>query len=298
MLKGCFPAIPTPMKYEGSPDLYPLDMEALGKLLDYVLPHVDGIVPVGTTGECATLTREEHLKVIKYVINYVHGNKLVIAGTGSNSTHEAIDYAKEARDFGANLHLSVVPYYNKPTQEGLFRHFGLIAEKVDLPMIVYNVPSRTARNLEPETVVRLAKEYSNIVGIKEANSDDNHIDKLFNLAQDLKDFCILSGNDEKTLYIMKKGGTGVISVAANVAPKETSELVNLSLKGNFDEAEKLDKELQPLFKVLFVEPNPIPVKAALKLVNIPVGPPRLPLVEAGESTKEELRFVLTKLGCL
>jgi 4-hydroxy-tetrahydrodipicolinate synthase len=287
------------MLYKGDPTEYPVNLEILKELVDYVIEDlkVDGVVPAGTTGECATLSYKEHMKVIEKTVEYVDGRVPVIAGTGSNCTREAIELGKGAKDVGADYHLSVVPYYNKPRPKGLFEHFSIIAERVDLSMILYNVPSRTVVNLDPETTVKLFSEHSNIIGIKEANTDNNHIDKLFELTRDFKDRSILSGSDEKTFYMMKKGGNGVISVAANVV-REMKQLTDLCLNKKFDEAERVDQKLQKLYKLLFKEPNPIPVKAALNIIGKKVGPPRLPLTEAEESTKQELKEVLSELGYL
>ncbi len=289
--EGVFTALVTPFKADGK-----LDEEGLRELVRFQLQSgVDGLVPVGTTGECATLTYEEHERVIEIVVEEVKGRIPVMAGTGSNSTHEALMLTEFAKRAGADAALLVVPYYNKPTQEGLYQHFRKIAEEVDLPQFLYNVPSRTGVNLLPQTVARLAG-LKNIKGIKEASTVDQ-ASEVIRLTRGL-DFAVLSGNDNQTLPILALGGVGVVSVASNVVPKMVVEMVRAFRQGKVEEARELHHRLSPLFQVLFVETNPIPVKAAMQMMGLPAGGPRLPLVEISPQNREKLRQVLKDLGVL
>lgn len=289
--EGTYTALVTPFDRQGN-----LDEDGLRELVRFQLQEgIDGLVPVGTTGECPTLSYEEHERVIEIVVEEVRGKIPVIAGTGSNSTREALMLTQFAKEVGADGALLVVPYYNRPTQEGLYLHFRELAEKVDIPQILYNVPSRTGVNLLPQTVARLA-EMKNIVGIKEASTVDQ-VSELIELTKG-KDFVVFSGNDSQTLPILALGGVGVISVASNVAPRLVSEMVRAFRKGKVEEARELHYRLSPLFRALFLETNPAPVKAALEMMGLPAGPPRLPLVEISQQTREILRKVLIDLGLL
>ena len=218
----------------------------------------------------------------------------MIAGAGSNSTAEAIELSQFAEDVGADAVLSITPYYNKPTQEGLKKHFGTIAESINLPIVLYNVPSRTGVNLEPLTVKYLAEEYSNIAAIKEANSSLSQVSDI------IKDcnITVLSGNDELTLPIIALGGKGVISVVANIIPREFVEMVDYALKGEFDKAREIHYKLFPLMKAMFIETNPIPIKTAMNMLGMPSGELRLPLCEMKEENKKKLANVLKDLGLL
>jgi len=281
----------TPFDRQGN-----LDEEGLRRLVRFQIEEgIDGLVPVGTTGECATLSYEEHERVIKIVVEEAKGRVPVIAGTGSNSTREALMLTQFAKEVKADAALLVVPYYNRPPQEGMYRHFKEVAEKVDLPQILYNVPSRTGVNLLPQTVARLA-EVRNIVGIKEASTVDQ-VSEIIELTRG-KDFVVFSGNDNQTLPILALGGVGVISVASNVAPKLVAEMVRAFRRGDLEGARELHYRLSPLFKALFLETNPAPVKAALEMMDLPAGAPRLPLTEVSQQTREVLRKVLIDLRIL
>ena len=275
-LQGSFVALVTPMLANGS-----LDFNALEALVEWhIESETNGIVSVGTTGESATVSVPEHLEIIKKTIDFVDGRVPVIAGTGGNSTQEAIDLTQTAAELGADYALIVTPYYNKPNQEGLFQHFIKIADSVEIPQILYNVPSRTACDLRPDTVMRLAS-HQNIVGIKEALDSSDRLSELIRISQsiaDQKNFSIFSGDDPSFSSFMANGGDGVISVAANIVPKYISQICSLNLSDQFDHAEELNSILKNLYELLFIESNPIPVKWMLnKMGRIQPGI-RLPLV--------------------
>ena len=256
MITGSSVALVTPMHSNGE-----VDWENLDKLVEMHLDKsTDSIVAVGTTGESATLNCEEHCQVIKRVVDKVAGKIPVIAGTGANSTTEAIELTAEAKSVGADACLLVTPYYNKPTQEGLYQHYKAVAEAVDIPQILYNVPGRTACDMQPETVLRLA-EVPNIVGIKEATGDIERAKEL--IAKAPEGFAIYSGDDETAVELMLAGGHGNISVTANIAPAEMAELCSLAMNGEADKARKLNQSLMQLHNSMFVEANPIPVKWAM-----------------------------------
>jgi len=271
MFQGSMVALVTPMNDDDS-----VDEASLRGLVDFHIDNqTDGIVAVGTTGESATLNHEEHCKVIKIVVEQVAGRVPVIAGTGSNSTAEAIDYTRCALEAKADACLSVTPYYNKPTQEGLYQHYKKIAETVAIPQILYNVPGRTACDLLPATVERLAK-IDNIVAIKEAVGTMERIKALVEIASDK--FVILSGDDPTAMELILHGGKGTISVTANVAPKAMHEMCQLALAGDRAGAEAINNKLMGLHKNLFVEPNPIPVKWAVHTLGLMPAGIRLPLL--------------------
>src|SRR3989339_990670 len=259
MFRGVYTAIITPFREDGS-----VDEACLKKLIDFnIKSGVSGIVPCGTTGESPTLSHQEHDRVIELTVQHVNKRVPVIAGTGSNSTTEAIRLTKHAEDAGADACLLVNPYYNKPTQEGLYRHFKAIADSVKFPCIIYNIKGRTGVNVETSTLMRLAKDCKNIVGVKEASSDLNQIKDV--ISKRPKGFCVLSGDDNMTLDLIKAGGDGVISVASNLVPDRMVAMVNAALNRNWAEAERINDELAPLFKAAFIETNPIPIKCALAL---------------------------------
>ncbi|MBC7108126.1 MAG: 4-hydroxy-tetrahydrodipicolinate synthase [Methanomassiliicoccales archaeon] len=290
MFYGCATAIITPFKENGE-----IDEEGLRELVAFQEEQgIDAIVPCGTTGESATLTHEEHVKVIEIVVDHARKAK-VIAGAGSNATHEAIYLSRAAKDLGVDGILSISPYYNKPTQKGIFEHYERIAQAVDLPIIIYNVPSRTGSNIEVSTVVKLA-EIPNIVGIKEASG--NIVQVMNILAQAPKGFVVLSGDDVLTYPMMTLGAKGVVSVASNVVPSMVKSMVDHLLAGDWEEARKLHFKLLPLFKNLFIETNPIPVKTSLRLMGKPAGSFRLPLCEMNQSNLEILRRTLLDLGVI
>lgn len=292
MFKGAITAIVTPFLENED-----VDEQALRNLVEFQIKNrIDGIVPCGTTGESPTLDHKEHQRVIEIVLEASNGKVPVIAGTGSNSTKEAIDMTKKAADAGANASLQVCPYYNKPTQEGLFRHFSAIAKAVDIPIIIYNIQGRTGINMETATLARLAKEHSNIIGVKEASGN---IAQMMDVINNLpKDFIVLSGDDNLTLPLMALGGKGVISVASNIIPKEMHELTELALNGRFEDAQKLHYQLLPMFKGIFIETNPIPIKAALAMKGMIKENYRLPMCEMSRENKEKLRQILDNLKLL
>ena len=278
MFTGSYVALVTPFR-NGE-----VDVERLEELVEYhVVAGTHGLVPCGTTGESATMSHDEHELVIRTAVRMADGRIPVLAGTGSNSTAEAIRLTRFARDVGADGALLITPYYNKPTQQGLKRHYEEVAREVDLPVVLYNVPSRTGVNMLPATVIELSR-LENIVGIKEASGS---IDQTVEILRET-DLVVLSGDDSLTLALMAVGAKGVISVAANVVPKLLVDLVDLATAGEYSAARELHYRLFPLFKALFLETNPIPVKAALAIQGR-VGPEiRLPLVEMSEAHLREL----------
>lgn len=291
MIRGSIVALVTPMTANGD-----IDWPALDKIVDFHLDKgTDAIVAVGTTGESPTLDYEEHLDVIRAIINRVAGRMPVIAGTGANSTQEAIELTERAAKAGADACLLVTPYYNKPTQEGLYQHFKAIAEAVDIPQILYNVPGRTACDMLPDTVLRLAQ-IDNIIGIKEATGDLDRARELISKVP--TDFSVYSGDDATAIELILMGGQGNISVTANVAPMEMAELCRLGLQGDTEAARALQAKLMPLHKNLFVEANPIPVKWAMtemKLIDTGI---RLPLTVLSEQYHELVRNSLRESGII
>ena len=295
-LQGSLVALVTPMLENGS-----LDFNALEALIEWHIESgTNGIVSVGTTGESATVSVSEHLEIINKTINFVDGRVPVIAGTGGNSTQEAIELTQTAAELGADYALLVTPYYNKPNQEGLFHHFIKIADSAEIPQILYNVPSRTACDLMPETVMRLAN-HQNIVGIKEALDSSERLSELIKISQsiaDQKNFSVFSGDDPTFNSFMANGGDGVISVAANVVPSYISQICSLNLSGQFDEAKELNSILENLYELLFVESNPIPVKWILNRMKRIQSGIRLPLVPYNESFHEKTINEMIKLKLL
>ncbi len=295
MLTGSIVAIATPMQDGGD-----LDFPALGKLIDFhVANDTAGIVIVGTTGESPTVDFDEHCLLIKTAVEEARGRLPVIAGTGANSTAEAIELTLYAKKVGASCCLSVVPYYNKPTQEGLYRHFRTIAEKVGLPMILYNVPGRTVADLANETALRLAK-VPGIIGIKDATADLGRGSELIQAlnAMGRRDFAVYSGEDITALPLMLMGGHGVISVTANVAPKLMAAMCAAALEGDVARARACNDRLLPLHRNLFVEANPIPVKWALSEMGLVKNALRLPLVPLSPSCHETVRDAMRAAGAL
>lgn len=254
---GVFTALVTPFSETNN-----LDTDALKKLIDYQINNgVSGLVPCGTTGESPTLTHDEHDRVIQLTVEYTNNRVPVIAGTGSNSTPEAIRLSRHAQCVGADAVLLVNPYYNKPTQKGLYLHFKAIADSVDIPCILYNIQGRTGVNIETPTLIKLANECPNIIAVKEASGNLVQIKDVIDNSN--SDFIVLSGDDNLSLDLIGFGGNGVISVASNLFPKLISEMVNLGLNGKMEEARKIDEILEPFFRVCFIETNPIPIKTAL-----------------------------------
>lgn len=285
-LQGTMTALVTPFDTQGA-----LDEQALRDLVDFQIENgVAALVPCGTTGESPTLNYDEHNRVIEIVVEQAKGRVSVIAGTGSNATDEAIALTRHALKAGADYSLQVAPYYNKPTQRGFYEHFTAIAESVAMPFIVYNIPGRTGKNIETDTLMRLA-EHKNIVGVKEASGDFAQImDVILRRPQG---FCVLSGDDNLTLPIMALGGEGVISVASNIIPKALSAMVDLALKGSWEEARQSHYRLLPLFKALFLETNPIPIKTALAMKGMIKEVFRLPLCAMEPGNREKLSKILT-----
>lgn len=290
MFEGVLPAIITPFKRNPAMSL---DIPGLEKNIEFLLSRgIHGIVPCGSTGESATLTFEEHEKVIKVTVDKVNGEIPVLAGTGSNNTAEAIRLTKAAKDIGADGVLAISPYYNKPNRAGLIKHYHKLAD-LDIPVIVYNVPSRTGQNLEPDLIAELAK-HPNIWGVKEASGNIGQISRIIEETQD-DDFIVISGDDNITLPIMALGGAGVISVAANIDPKRMVEMYEAILLGDYQKALVLNFALSPLFRSMFIDTNPIPVKKAVELMGLAGGPVRLPLSDLDAKKTEELRKVIAAL---
>ena len=287
MFKGSIVAIVTPFKKEK------VDEKALANLIEWhIAQGTNGIVPCGTTGEAPTLDYKEHYRVIEITVKTVNKRVPVIAGTGANATDETIMITKQAKKLGADGALLVAPYYNKPTQEGLYRHYKAVAEAVDIPIVLYNVPGRTAVNILPSTVARLA-EIENIVAIKEATGDMKQVSDVIRLCGDR--ITVISGDDFTTLPLLALGGKGVISVSANVAPKDVSMMCSLWMKGQHDRARAIHYKIEPLNAAMFIETNPIPVKTALAMMGKIQEEIRLPLCEMSSANKDKLRKVLADL---
>jgi len=290
-IRGCGTALVTPFRRDGS-----IDQDALRRLVQFQLREgIDFLVPCGTTGETPTLEHGEYLGVIRLVLEETAGKAPVIAGVGGNSTKKVIELAQEVERLGVQGILSVAPYYNKPTQEGLYQHFKAIAESTHLPVILYNVPGRTSSNIEPGTVARLSK-VPNIVGIKEASGSITQQMEVLNEVD--PGFRVLSGDDAFTLPLMALGGVGVISVASNEIPGPMTRLAHLLLDGRYDEARKLNAELLPLMQANFIETSPIPVKAALAMMGMIEEVYRLPLVPMRPENRAKLEKVLAAQGLL
>ncbi|MFB3136538.1 MAG: 4-hydroxy-tetrahydrodipicolinate synthase, partial [Nitrospirales bacterium] len=273
-----------------------VDEQALGDLIEFhISKGTNGIVPCGTTGESATLSQEEHEQVVAFTVEAVNHRVPVIAGTGSNSTEEAIVFTKHAKQVGSDAALLITPYYNKPTQEGLFQHFSIIAKTVDLPLILYNIPGRTCVNMMPTTVARLAK-ISSIIGIKEGSGS---LQQVSDIIQECGDrVTVLSGDDPLTLPMMAIGAKGVITVTANIVPADMAAMVQAALEGHMDRAKALHYKMAPLFTALFYETNPIPVKEALAMMNKIDGELRLPMSPMAPDNRERLRQVMKDYGLL
>lgn len=290
MFEGAMPALITPFTKDDR-----VDREGLRKNIEFVeAGGVSGIVPCGTTGESATLSAAEHEEVIDIAVDCA--NVPVLAGTGSNNTGEALQFTKHAADAGVDGALLISPYYNKPNPAGLIAHFKKIAEAVDIPIVLYNVPSRTGQDMPVEVITELAK-VENIVGIKEASGSLAKASQILENTVD-EDFIVLSGDDGLTLPIMSVGGSGVISVAANIVPDKMSGMVNAALKGDYETARKFHYEIAALIRALFLETNPIPVKKAAELAGLASGEVRLPLAPLADSNSEKLAEELRKLGVL
>lgn len=290
MFKGSMVAIVTPFR-NGK-----VDEKALGDLVEFhIKGGTDVIIPCGTTGESATLSHEEHHRVIEIVIQAANRRCPVIAGAGSNSTDETLDLTRFAKKTGADGVLLITPYYNKPTQEGLFQHFKKVAESVDIPIVLYNVPGRTGVNMLPSTVARL-RGIKNIVGIKEATGDMKQVSELIRLCG--RDFDVISGDDFTTLPLLHLGGVGAISVTANIAPSDCASMFDAFFAGRYEEALRLHFKLEPLHGAMFIETNPIPVKTALAMMGRINEEFRLPLCPMAEPNKEKLKKALKDYGLI
>jgi 4-hydroxy-tetrahydrodipicolinate synthase len=288
-LYGCGTALVTPFQANGQ-----IDEDSLRRLVDYQIENgIDFLVPCGTTGESTTLTEEEHLRVVKIVMQQADGKVPVVAGAGGNNTSKVIELAKGVADLGVYGILSVTPYYNKPTQDGLMAHYEAIAKSVDTAIIIYNVPGRTSVNILPDTVVKLS-DLKNIVAIKEASGNIGQISEL--AVKVPENFIILSGDDIATIPILSLGGRGLISVVANEVPFLMTKLVHLCLESKYDEAQKIQHKIFKLMTLNFIETNPIPVKAALSLMGLMKDTYRLPLIKIKEKNKQLLKEELIKLN--
>jgi 4-hydroxy-tetrahydrodipicolinate synthase len=284
-LQGSIVALVTPFR-QGQ-----VDEAKLRELVEFhVAQGTDGIVPCGTTGESPTLSHEEHRRVVEVVVEQARGRVAVIAGAGSNSTREAIDLTRHAKTVGADAALIVNPYYNKPTQEGLYQHFRTIAETVDIPILVYNIASRTAVNVETDTLARLARDCRTIVGVKEASGSLDQMTQVVLACG--PDFVVLSGDDTLTLPLMAVGGRGVISVVANLVPKDVAEMTHAALEGDWKRARELHLRLFPLCRAAFIETNPIPIKEAMAMRGMIEPEFRLPLCRMSDANRERLRAIL------
>jgi 4-hydroxy-tetrahydrodipicolinate synthase len=291
MFKGSIVAIVTPFKDNA------IDEKKLRELIDFQISNgTSGIVPCGTTGESATLSVEEHERVIEIAIAQAGKRVPVIAGTGSNSTAEAIMLTKHAQKLGADASLQVSPYYNRPTQEGLYRHFKAVADAVDIPVILYNIASRTGVNIEPQTMARLACDCKNITGVKEASANLDQMSRVKALSP--AQFQLISGDDSLTLPILAIGGIGVISVVANIVPADVASLVAAFEKNDIEAARALHYKLLPLIKAVFIETNPIPIKTAMGILGICDGSLRLPMCAMSADNLEKLKKALKEYGLL
>lgn len=290
MFKGSMVALVTPF------DQGKIDEKALEKLVEFHIKNgTSALVPCGTTGESATLSYDEHDKVIELTIKFARGRVPVIAGTGSNSTDEAIALTKHAKKAGAQASLQVSPYYNRPTQRGLYLHFKAIADAVDIPIILYNIASRTGVNIEPETFVKLAG-IKNIIGVKEASGSLEQMSRIRRLCP--KEFLLISGDDSLTLPVMAIGGVGVISVVANIVPQDVAGLCAAFDKGDIKKAEEIHYRLVNLVKAMFIETNPIPVKTAMAMMKLCQSSLRLPMCDIGDDNKEKLAKAMKEYGLI
>ena len=289
--QGSFVAMVTPFR-NGK-----VDEAKLRELVEFHITHgTDGLIPCGTTGESPSLSHDEHRRVVELVIEAARGRIRVVAGTGSNSTAEAIDMTKHAERAGATGALVVNPYYNKPTQEGLYRHFRAVAESVAIPILLYNIQSRTAINVETDTMARLVRDVKNIVGVKEASGSLDQMSQV--IAACGPDFSVLSGDDNITLPLLAIGGSGVVSVIANIVPRETADLVHAALEGDWKRARDLHYRLFPLARAAFLETNPIPIKEAMALAGMLEPEFRLPMCRMSDANREKLRAILKPYGLI
>lgn len=283
--QGVYPAMVTPFTNKGE-----IDVEGMRSNIAYLQKGgVAGLVPCGSTGESATLSFDEHKKLVELTVEAA--SVPVVAGTGSNNTAEAVELTRYAQDAGADAALLIVPYYNKPMKSGLIKHFSAIAEACEIPLILYNIPGRTGINMDAETISTIAHEYSNVAAVKEASANFSQISDIVELTSDLE-FSVLSGDDGLTLPMMALGATGVISVTADILPKQMGQLTQFCLDGNYAKAREVHYQLAPLFKALFIETNPIPIKKACDLLGLAGGPLRLPLTTMAEPNVAKLKATL------
>jgi 4-hydroxy-tetrahydrodipicolinate synthase len=291
MFTGTYTALITPFTKDGK-----VDEPRLRQLVEQqIAAGIDGLVPCGTTGESPTLDHEEHNHVIELVVKFAAKRCAVIAGTGSNSTAEAVFMTQYAKKAGADASLQVAPYYNKPTQAGLYAHFRAIAEQADIPLILYNIPGRCGVDISNDTIARLRSDLpKHVVGLKEATGVVDRVSQLRTLVD--RDFCVLSGDDSLTLPMMSVGAVGVISVVSNMIPRELTEMTHAALKGDFERAGRIHTKLFPLFKDLFIETNPVPLKAAMAMMGLCEETYRLPLVPMGDANRAQLKKTLEALG--
>ncbi|MBI2915949.1 MAG: 4-hydroxy-tetrahydrodipicolinate synthase [Elusimicrobia bacterium] len=293
MFRGSCVALVTPFK-NGK-----LDEEKLRELVDYQIEHgTQALVPCGSTGESATLNYEEHNRVIEVVVQQSRHRIPVIAGTGSNSTAETIALTRHAQEVGADAALTIVPYCNKPTQQGMIHHFSAVARNVPLPLIIYNIPGRTGVNMLPSTLIQLTEKEKNIIGIKESSGNLDQVTEIACALNSKKNFCILSGDDSLTLPILSIGGHGTISVLANIAPEDIAELCRAHAERNFEKALQLHWKMYPLVKALFLEANPAPIKAAMEILGLCSSEVRLPLCGLEPSNRTKLTQALKEYGLL
>lgn len=291
MFKGSITAIVTPF-LDGK-----IDEKKFKTLIDFQIKNgTSGIVPCGTTGESATLNFQEHDRVIEIAIEHVKGRIPVIAGTGSNSTEEAIMLTKHAEKSGADASLQVSPYYNRPTQKGLYEHFKAVADSVKIPIILYNIAGRTGVNIEPETIARLANDCKNIVAVKEASGSLDQMSRIISICPN--NFALMSGDDSLTLPVLSIGGTGIVSVVANIVPRDVADMVDDFNKGNIKKAQEMHYKLLPLTKALFIETNPIPVKTAMGLLGMCAPDLRLPMCSMMPENLDKLKKALKDYGLL
>lgn len=290
MFSGSFTAVVTPLKNNK------VDFDAYKKIIDMQIEAgITGIVPCGSTGESATLSHQEHDEVIQKAVEFSNGKLKVIAGTGSNSTAEAIRLSKHAQEVGCDGVLLVAPYYNKPTQKGLYLHYKEVANAINIPVVLYNIQGRSAVNIEPKTIAQLAKDCKNIVAVKEASGSLDQMSQIRMLAPEMD---LISGDDALTVPIMAIGGTGVISVLSNICPKVVADLVNAMLKKDLDKANEIAFKWLPLVKAMFIETNPIPVKAAMAMMGICSDEMRLPMCSLSDEHKESLRKTLKSFNLI
>ena len=287
---GCMVALVTPFKDNK------VDWESVEGLVEFHIENgIHGIVPCGTTGESATLTHKEHNEVVEAVVKFAKKRVAVVAGTGSNSTQEAIEFTRSAEKAGADGALMISPYYNRPTQEGIYQHYQKVASEVHIPLIIYNIPSRTGSKIEPETLARLA-EVKNIAGVKEATGSIDQAIEVIRLCGDGLE--VYSGEDSLTFSLMALGGKGVISTVANIAPREMSQLTRACFEGDWEKGRNIQFQLIPLIRSLFIETNPIPVKTALALMGKCGGDLRLPMTQMGEQNVKKLQMAMSDFGLI